>query len=103
MSADLGKCSTGLEPKVAGLLCYLVGILSGIIFYLIEKENKFVRFHALQSIIVFGALIVLSFIPLIQIIVPIAGAILWILLMVKAVQGNFFKLPLAGDLAEKHS
>ncbi len=55
-----------LDPNVAGLLCYLVGWITGLIFYLMEKENKFVRFHAMQSIVVFGALsvasIILSFI-----------------------------------------
>jgi len=49
---DLGKSSTGMQPNVAGLLCYLAGWITGLIFYLIEKENKFVRFHAMQSIIV---------------------------------------------------
>ena len=53
---DLGKSSTGLDAKVAGLLCYVVGWVTGLIFFLIEKENKFVRFHAMQSIIVFGSL-----------------------------------------------
>ena len=57
---DLGKTSTGIQPNVAGLLSYVLGWLTGLIFFLIEKENKFVRFHALQSMIVFGALFVLS-------------------------------------------
>jgi hypothetical protein len=48
------KASTGLEPNVAGLLCYLVGWITGLVFILIEKENQFVRFHAMQSIIIFG-------------------------------------------------
>ncbi|MDP3142898.1 MAG: hypothetical protein Q8N14_02985, partial [Candidatus Omnitrophota bacterium] len=59
---NLGKTSTGIEPKVAGLLSYLLGFITGVIFLLIEKENKFVRFHALQSIIVFGFLFVLGLI-----------------------------------------
>ena len=50
---DLGKTSVGLQANVAGLLCYLVGWITGLIFFLIEKENKFVRFHALQSLITF--------------------------------------------------
>ena len=45
-----------LEPNVAGLLCYVGGWISGVIFLLLEQKNKFVRFHAIQSIIVFGAL-----------------------------------------------
>jgi len=108
---DQGKTSTGMQANVAGLLCYLVGVVTGIIFYLIEKDNKFVRFHAMQSIVVFGALIVanivLMFIPVIgwvlMPIVGILGLILWILLMIKAYQGEYFKLPIAGDIAEKNS
>ena len=50
------KTSTGLDENVAGLLCYVLGWVSGLVFILIEQENNFVRFHAMQSIIVFGAL-----------------------------------------------
>ena len=56
---DLGKSSTGLQPNAAALFSYLLGIISGIVFLVIEKDNKFVRFHALQSIITFGGILVL--------------------------------------------
>ena len=56
------KTSIGLNENVAGLLCYVLGWISGLVFLLIESENKFVRFHALQSIIVFGALTVIQII-----------------------------------------
>ena len=103
--------STGLDPNLAGLLCYLLGLITGIVFLIIEKESRFVRFHAYQSLAVFGALFVLSliagFIPvigtLISILLAPVGLILWILLMVKAYQGERFKLPLAGDWAEEQS
>jgi len=105
------KTSTGLSENVAGLLCYVLGWVSGLVFVLIERENKFVRFHAMQSIIVFGALTIASFIlgwiPLIGAffdwIIKVLGFILWIVLMIKAYQGTKFKLPWAGDLAEKRS
>jgi len=108
---DLGKTSTGMQANLAALLSYLVGFISGIVFYLIEKDNKFVRFHAMQSIIVFGFLFVLGFIlPFIPflgwMLMPflwIFNVVLWILLMVKAYQGERFKLPIAGDIAEKNS
>jgi uncharacterized membrane protein len=111
MEKDLGKTSTGMQPNIAALLSYLIGFVTGIVFYLIEKENKFVRFHAMQSIVTFGALfvlqIVLSFIPVIGwILMPIVGIvclILWIILMIKAYQGESFKLPIAGDIAEKQA
>ena len=59
---DLGKTSTGINPTVAGLLCYLLGFVTGIIFLVLEKENRFVRFHAMQSIFVFGFLFILQMI-----------------------------------------
>jgi uncharacterized membrane protein len=108
---DLGKTSTGMQPNVAGLLCYLVGFITGIIFFLIEKENKFVRFHAMQATLVSGFLFVLSFIlPFIPVIgwalMPVVGIIaliLWIFCMWKAYQGEYFKLPVAGEIAEKNT
>lgn len=101
--------TTGLEPKVAGLLCYLGGWITGIIFLIIEKQNKFVRFHALQSVLTFGALTIasaiLSHIPLIggffSACIGILAFILWIILMVKAYQGELYKVPVAGHVAEE--
>ena len=106
---DLGKTSTGINPTVAGLLSYLPGFVTGIIFLVMEKENRFVRFHAMQSILTFGFLfvinIVLHFIPFIGwALVPILGIvslIVWILLMVKAYKGEYYKLPVVGDMAEQ--
>ena len=46
---------TNLDPKVAGALCYAFGWITGLVFFLIEKNDDFVRFHAMQSIILFGA------------------------------------------------
>ncbi len=104
---DLGKTSTGMQPNMEALLCYVFGFITGIVFYLVEKENKFVRFHAMQSIVVFGGLFVIGFIvmliPLVNLVFWAVEAVLWILLMVKAYQGEKFKLPLAGDIAEKNS
>jgi uncharacterized membrane protein len=105
------KTSSGLEPNVAGLLCYLVGWITGLIFFLIEKENEFVRFHALQSILLSVALIIVEIIlwiiPIIGwVLVPILGIgifILWIFMMVKAYQGKKIKLPIIGKIAENNS
>lgn len=107
---NLGKTSFGMQANLAGLLSYLLGFITGIIFYVVEKENKFVRFHAMQSIIVFGFLFVVSiflrFIPIIgwvlNILVSLISLILWIILMIKAYQGEYFKVPIAGDIAEKN-
>jgi uncharacterized membrane protein len=105
----MAKTSTGLEENVAGLLCYVLGWVSGLVFILIEKENKFVRFHAMQSIVVFGVLtiarIILGFIPIIgwvlNILISILALVLWIVLMIKAYQGTKYKVPWAGNFAEK--
>jgi uncharacterized membrane protein len=104
------KTSSGMDQNVAGLLCYVAGWITGLIFFLIEKENRFVRFHAMQSIITFGGLTVLSIalgmIPFVNLvllpILAILQLILWIVLMVKAYQGQLFKLPVIGDMAEKN-
>jgi len=112
---DQGKCSNGMQANLAALLSYVLGVLTGIIFYLIEKDNKFVRFHAMQSIIVFGGLFVISMVNnfMLRIMFPLAivsmisamigiiSLILWIVLMIKAYQGESFKLPIVGDIAER--
>jgi len=102
------KSSTGLDENIAGLLTYALGWLTGIIFLVIEKDSKFVKFHAWQSIITFGGLmvitIVVGFIPVIRIfsgILSLVSLVCWVLLIYKAYQGEMFKLPVIGDMAEK--
>ena len=105
----MAKTATGLDENIAGLLCYVLGWISGIVFLVLEPKNKFVRYHAIQSIIVFGAITIasaiLSWIPFIggflSWALGVLAIILWIVLMVKAYQGTKYKLPAAGDLAEK--
>jgi uncharacterized membrane protein len=90
----------------------VLGWVTGVALLLTERENRFVRFHALQSTIVFGGLCVLWFvglsIPIVGwlisfMIIPPVSALLWVLLMIKAYQGERFKLPFAGDFAEQRS
>lgn len=100
---------TGLPQNVAGALCYLVGPVTGIIFLVLEKENAFIRFHAMQSVIVFGGLfvvnVVLGFVPILGwltgTILGLIGLVLWVVLMFKAYQGEKYKLPYIGEIAEK--
>jgi uncharacterized membrane protein len=102
------KSSTGLEENLAGVLCYLFWWVSGLILAVLETRSKFVRFHALQSIYFMGAIslsaIILNWIPLIgaalSMVVWSIGVVLWIILMVKAYQGEMFKMPWAGNLAQ---
>jgi uncharacterized membrane protein len=106
---DPKKTSLGLSENVEGLLCYVLTWITGIIFLVLQKENWFVRFHAIQSIVTFLPLMILTFIirqiPFIgRIISPllwILSFILWILLMFKAYSGQMYKLPIAGDIAEE--
>ena len=106
--ATVDGTSTGLEPNIAGLLCYVLGWISGLVFIFIEK-NEFVRFHALQSVLTFGCLtiigIVLGWIPfigsVIAAIVWLLSFALWIILMIKAYQGERFRLPVTGDWTER--
>jgi len=109
-----------MEENVAGLLCYVLGWITGLIFFLIDKR-PFVRFHAAQSLVTFGGLHVLHFIlafaiggsifaggmfgtwtlfGMILAAVNLIGLIAWILCMVKAYQHERFKLPFIGDIAE---
>lgn len=86
--------------NLKGALTYLLGFLSGIYFLLTEKENDFIRFHAMQSTIVFGALFIANFIPIVGFFTIPVGLILWVLLMYKAYSGEKYKLPYIGDFAE---
>ena len=124
------KSSTGLEENVAGLLSYVLGWISGLVFMLMEKESRFVRFHAVQALILgiiglvfsFGSWIVWIVIAIISSMLPdvlgmlvmgVTGLVMlaivlaifvgWIMGMVKAYQHQYFKLPLIGNFAEKFS
>lgn len=107
---DLGSTVTSLPAHIEAVMCYFLGWLSGLIMYFIEKDNKFVRFHALQSMVVFGTLfvatLVLAYIPILGLyLLPflwLASLIIWFFLMVKAYNGQNFKFPLAGDIAQKY-
>jgi len=128
--AQVGKSSTGLDENVAALLAYLFNWVSGLIFFLIEKESRLVRFHAMQSILLTAVAIVVGVVLYIAwIVITIALAMMsdvlaslgglvigllilvfwvgvliaFILSMIKAYQGQFFKLPLIGNFAEKFS
>ncbi|MDP3888585.1 MAG: DUF4870 domain-containing protein [bacterium] len=95
---------TGLPKNQAAALSYVLGFVSGIIFFILEKD-EFVRFHAMQSIVAFGVLTIISFIPVIGwILTPVImllGFVLWLFLIFKAYQGEKYKLPYVGEFAEK--
>ena len=112
--------STGLAPNVAGALAYLLGPITGILFFLLEKENRFVRYHAAQSItlgllwialsVVFSVLSgMLVMVPvlgwlvalLLSVVFGLGGFFLWLFLMWRAFQGREWESPIAGPMARK--
>lgn len=130
-AAATAESETGLDENVAGALSYLFGFVSGLIFFLIEKDNRFVRWHAAQSIafnvLLIGAYIVLTFLGtavsvltftggtglfligsliglilgLVWLVLVIGGFVTWIYLMIKAYQGETPRLPVAAGIADK--
>ena len=112
--------STGLSPRVAGLLCYAAAWASGLLLIAIERDSRFVRFHAWQSLIGFGALtlmalaawgvtILMAFVSpaafrvmgfITQITWIVLGAA-WIFAVVMVAQGRRWKMPLVGKWAER--
>lgn len=100
--------SLNLDENVAGLLCYLGTFVTGIIFLILEKKSRFVRFHAMQSTVFFVGIwvvyFVVDFLPvigwLLTSICSLFAFIMWIVLMVKAYQKEFFKLPVVGQIAD---
>lgn len=109
------KGGVGLQPNIAGALAYFLAPLSGIALLVIEKENKFVRFHAMQSILfiivtvaAFFANVILAFVPILGLltglftpIILVAFFVAWIFLMYKAFQNEEYELPVVGDIARK--
>lgn len=105
---DTGS-STSLAPNIAAMLTYVLGFITGIIFIIIEKENKFVRFHAMQSIIISASLLILSivlgFVPiigwLISLLITPFTFVLWVVLIYKAYNNEWFELPVIGKIARE--
>jgi uncharacterized membrane protein len=128
--AQIAKSSTGLDENVAALLSYIAGWITGLVFFLIEKDSRLVRFHAMQSLILSGggtvllialwilifvlsiiigyisgilAFLVTTVLSLVAGVLGLAILIGAIISLIKAYQGQYFKLPVVGNLAEKYS
>lgn len=109
MSDANKKTVLGVTENLEALLCYVGGWFTGFIFLLLEKDNAYVRFHALQALVTFGALhaafFVLMFIPflgvLLSFLIGVLCVVLWVVLMVKAYKGERYKLPVVGDFVEQ--
>jgi uncharacterized membrane protein len=119
-SASTGPTSTGLPANVAGALAYVLGPITGILFYILERDNRFVRFHAAQSIAVSIVMIVIGFVlgmlSTLLAFVPVIGWLiamllsfglsivsfaLWLFLMWQAYKGLEWEAPFAGAFARR--
>ena len=109
MTDENKKTVLGINENLEALLCYALGWVTGLIFLLTEKDNAYVRFHALQSLVAFGVLHLASFVVLIlpllgillSFVVGVASFVLWVVMMIKAYKGERYKLPIVGDFVEK--
>jgi len=124
------KSSTGLDENIAALLSYIFGWVSGLVFFLIEKDSRLVRFHAMQSLLLNAVAIVVGIAiwiisvvlliitsqisgllsTLISVITTLVAFVFFIgiligviMCLIKAYQGQYFKLPVVGNFAEKFS
>lgn len=120
-SADLtGTTSTGVDPRLSALLCYTAWWLSGLIFLFIEQQHRTVRFHAAQSLVLFGgASVLIALLTALSIaMLMVSGAAfqaarmlvygtwiaavgVWLVLMYRTYQGETWRVPLVGSLAAK--
>lgn len=119
------RTGTGLDSNVAGALSYLLGPITGVLFYVLEPEDAFVRFHAAQSTILFGGLfvasIVLSVVLTVLALVPFVGwaaasvlgvgsllltpvaLVAWAFLMYKAYDGGEYEVPVVASYARRYA
>ncbi len=112
--------STGLAPNTAAALAYLAWWVSGAIILVLERDNRFVRFHAMQSIAglggvwLVGLILWLAGFPMLLVsatmfrllmllaqLVWVAGLVLWVICLFKAYNGEWWKMPVAGEVAER--
>lgn len=115
-----GPTSTGVDARLASVLCYAGWWITGLVFLFAERRHASVRFHAAQSLIVFGLITIALFLcggvsavaffvatPTFQILQAVGNAIwfaavvLWLFLLLKTWRGETWRVPIAGDLAVK--
>jgi len=104
------------DRNLVAAISYLLGFITGIVILFVEKDDRYIRFHAMQSTVIFGGLFVVTIvlslvlgrvmligilINLVNTLLSILGLVVWIVSMIKAYQGQMFKWPIAGDFAEK--
>jgi uncharacterized membrane protein len=103
------RTSFGLDENTESALAYVLGFITGIFFLLMEDENRTVRFHAMQSTMLFFLLVIviviMSVIPFLAPFIPLiwlTEILLWFLLVIRAYQGQMLRLPVIGTMAESY-
>ncbi|WP_439026736.1 DUF4870 domain-containing protein [Haloarchaeobius sp. DT45] len=118
------KTSLGVDENVAGALAYVFGVISGVVVFVLESENQFVRFHAAQSIVLSVAIFVASFAlamvnlilglaiggilgGLVSLVLSLVGLVLgfgafalWLYMLFKTYQGETVRLPVVAGIAD---
>ena len=112
--------SRGIDQQLEKLLCYLGWWVTGLVFLFLEREDRELRFHAAQSLVVFGTISIVFFLwggaaaivlfwvpPAFQLFQAVGNllwlgtVVLWLFLLLKAYRGDSWRIPVAGDLALK--
>ncbi|MGM0603501.1 MAG: DUF4870 domain-containing protein [Bacillota bacterium] len=102
------KTTLGIDENIESMLCYLGIWITGIIFLFLEKENNHVRFNAMQSLLTFFSLFIMSALiviipvigPILSGILTLVGTFIWLLMLYKTYNGELYKLPFVGNIAE---
>ena len=98
--------------NLVAALSYFLMFVTGIVILFVERDNKFIRFHAMQSTLIFGAIFIASALVngllgfasgFVSVAIWIIAVFIWIISMIKAYQGQIFKWPVFGDLAERYT
>ncbi len=104
---DAPKQSTSVPQGIAGLIAYFAPLFGGLLFLFLERENKLVRFHAVQSILLWIFFIIISavfsWIPVLNILLWLFILIVWIFMMYQALMERQFELPVIGRIARRQA
>jgi uncharacterized membrane protein len=102
-----------LDPKVKAALAYALGLISGLVVLAVEKTDPYVRFHAMQSVLAFTVIALMSLLlptipvigswPLVRFVFLLGVVALWVVLMFRATQGEAYRLPYVGDIAANYA
>ncbi len=105
--AEKNKQTSSIPQGIAGLLAYFIPFFGGLFFLIIEKENKLIRFHAVQSILLWIVFVILAailwWVPVINILLYLFILLVWIFMMYQALMERMFELPVIGDIAKRQT